>query len=135
MATNTAGGVSQVYQTNQTHYLHATVTYADDGTAVSLGYIPAGACVLRAYAIVTTLFNDTGNDYIDIGYPDDGDEFAADLDVSAVGMKEDTTTMASAGNLKFTSITEITAQYDGANGNSSAGSAEVFVEYALDRAG
>lgn len=133
MATGVQGTTARRFYTAQTHYLVSKVVHTDDGNQISMGHVPAGSVVLRAYAIVKTNFNSDGDDFIDIGYADDADEFAADLDVSGVGMKEDTTTMGSAGNLSFTSDTEIVCQYDSSDSNNlDQGVAYAVVEYAVD---
>ena len=48
MATGTAGTVAREFHTAQTHYLTKAITYADNGSTLSMGYAPAGAIVVRA---------------------------------------------------------------------------------------
>lgn len=134
MATGTAGTSARHFSSQQTHYLIKKVEFGDDGTQLSMGYVPAGSIVINARAEVKTAFNGGGNDYIDIGYAADPDEFCADLDVSTTGTKLDATTFNAAANKVFTSDTEIVCQYDDANSDATAGLAYVIVEYVVDEA-
>lgn len=114
------------YHTHQTHYLRKTVGYATRGTAVTVGVLPAGSIVVGAGAVVTTAFNGTGTDVLDIGTSGDGDGFATDLDVSTVGNKV-WDELATSDDLYSASEVTITATYADANTDATAGSAEVYV--------
>ena len=107
----------------------AWVTYSSPGTTVAkrLGTLPAGAIVVGGGAMVTTAFNDSGNDYIDIGTLDDDDAFATDLDVSAVGYK--VLDELATHNDYSTSEVGVIATYAGQNSNASAGVAYCFVQF------
>ena len=134
MATGTAGTSARQFSSQQTHYLIKKVVHTDDGTELTVGYVPAGSVVINARAEVTEAFNDGGTDQIDIGYAADPDEFCVNLDVSSTGTKLDATTFNAAANKVFTSDTEIVCQYDGSSSDATAGVAYVIVEYVVDAA-
>lgn len=128
----------QKYITNQLHYLRKDITFADDGTTLSMGWLPAGAVVVGGGVVVSTLFNDTGTDYLQVGFrnagdgtADDTDEFATNLDLSAEGFIALDEIDASVGDLYFPSGAEIVCSYAGANSDSTAGVAHVHVYYTV----
>ena len=57
MATNTAGTTARELPFQAVNYLRRTVTFADQGTNVKLGTLPAGAQFLQSNVIVKTAFN------------------------------------------------------------------------------
>ena len=130
MATGTAGGVGRQFHTQQIHYLRATVSYTQAGTAVTVGVLPAGAVIIPAIsgALVTTAFTGSGTDLIDIGTTANDDLYATDLDVSSLGLKvlDEAVTMA------VSSDTTITATYADQNSNAGAGVAEIIIAYIPD---
>jgi hypothetical protein len=62
-------------------YIRASVTFADNGAAVSVGVIPAGALILKPIsgAQVEEAFNAGTTNTIDIGTSADADLYATDL--------------------------------------------------------
>lgn len=141
MATGTAGTTARQYSQQMVHYLRKTLTFADDATAVTVGVIPSGAVIITAMsgAVVTTVFNDTGNDFLDIGVSAatggvtaNDDLFATDLDVSSLGFKALDESVA---GILLSADTTITATYTGANSDSSTGSAEIVICYIPDNDG
>ena len=114
---------------NAVHFLSKDITFADDGETLSLGYLPAGAAVIDAFVIVSTAFNSGTSDVLDIGYADDGDEYATDLDLTTAG-KIAADELATAGNLLYTADeTQITAAYTSAGTAPTAGAGTVVVLY------
>ncbi len=71
------------YHTQQIHYLRKTITYADDGTTVTVGVIPAGSILLKPISgvAVTTVFNAGTTNVADLGPSTDAgtDLWATDL--------------------------------------------------------
>jgi len=100
----------------------ATVSYTDT-SAKTLFTIPAGADIIGIIVDVTTAFNDSGTDLLDIGTSSDGDYFKNDLDVSSVG--QTMTGWSHLGDVGSSDIT-VTATYTGQNGDASAGQATVI---------
>lgn len=106
--------------------LRGTVGFGDDGSPVTLGVLPAGSDVVGITVDVTTAFDDTGTDQLDVGKSGTGTHFKSNLDVSSTG--QTTTGWSNLGDVGTSNVTVI-AQYDGANGDAAAGSATVTVFY------
>jgi hypothetical protein len=119
------------FHTQQIHFLRKTVVFGNTGTQLTVGTIPSGAVLLTALsgAVVTTVFNDSGTDLLDIGVSSNDDLFATDLDVSSLGFKACDESVAEA---LFSADTVVTATYTGQNANATTGSAEVVIAYIPD---
>lgn len=106
---------------------YASIAYTDT-TAANLFTLPAGAVIVGWLVNVTTAFNGSSTDLLDIGTSADGDAYANDLDVASTGQQ---VTGFIVGGL-FTELTEetqITATYADAGGDASAGAATVCCFY------
>lgn len=122
-----AGSIARVLPYQVVHYVKAEITYSDDGSAVSLGTIPAESVILPSISgvNVSTAFNDSGTDLIDIGTSADADLYATDLDGSSAGF----IALDESVSLYVSSDTELTVTYAGQNSDASAGAAQVIVAY------
>lgn len=139
MATDTADPIGRQFHTQQVHYLRKRITYADDGVEVPVGYLPPRASVVGGGVHVVTGFDDTGNDYLQVGFKDgsstdDADAYATNLDLSGVGFIA-LDELAATSNVQQTKGCLVTCQYDGANGNSAAGVADVIIMFVVDNDG
>ena len=105
-----------------------TVTFADT-TSVSLGFLPANATVIGARVLVTTAFDSSGTDLIDIGVNGTANNIADDVDVSSTGSASVTLGAAAGAVQSSSDPTEITAIFAQSVADATAGSAEVIVEY------
>lgn len=88
MATNTAATNARQNVTQQINYLRKRITFANFGTTVTVGVIPAGASVVGGGVHVITAFNSSGTDLIDVGFigsTTDADGYASALTLAAVG--------------------------------------------------
>jgi hypothetical protein len=89
MATGTAGSAARQFHTQQVHYLRKSITFADDGTTVTVGTIPAGSLVLKPISgvAVTTVFNAGTTNVADMGPSTDSgtDLWATDLALGTLG--------------------------------------------------
>jgi hypothetical protein len=89
MATGTAGTTARRYASQQVHYLRKGFTYADDGTTLTIGTIPAGSLVLKPISgvAVTTAFNAGSTNVADMGPSTDSgtDLWATDLALGTLG--------------------------------------------------
>lgn len=134
MATGTAGSAARDYNMQMVHYLRKTLGYASRGVQTTIGVIPAGSLILTPLsgAVVTTLFNGSGTDLIDIGVSTNDDLFATDLDVSSVGFK---TLDEAMGLMLLSSDAIVTATYADANSDAGTGSAEIIIAYIPDNDG
>lgn len=54
--------------TQQTGYIRKRITFADYGTTVVVGYLPAGAMVTGGGVQIVTAFNSSGTDLLDVGF-------------------------------------------------------------------
>lgn len=131
MATGTAGSAARNYNMQMIHFIRKSVAFGDSGVQQTVGVIPAGSMILTPIsgAIVTTLFNDSGTDLIDIGISTNDDLLATDLDVSSVGVK---TLDEAMGLMIMSTDVTITATYTGENANASTGAAEIVIAYIPD---
>lgn len=67
------------------HQISAAVGFADNGSAVLIGTLPAGAITLRAVAVVTEAFDAGTANVLDIGTAADPDGFATDIALGTIG--------------------------------------------------
>lgn len=132
MATGTAGGVGRQYHTQQVHYLRKSFTFSDDGSELSMGWIPAGAIVIRGGVVVTTAFNAGTNNYADLGTAADPDGFATDLALGTVGVivADEMATSNDAGPVS--ADTEIKVTVDLTGTAATTGAAEAWIEFIPD---
>lgn len=133
MATNTAATNARRNTTQQVHYLHKQITFADYGTTVTIGKIPANASVIGGGVHVTTAFNSSGTDLLDVGFigsTTDADGYATQLQLNAVGyivLDE----LATTTNIKQTVDTTVTCAPTQSVADATAGVGEVYITYVL----
>jgi len=127
MATNTAGTAAREYTTAQTHYLTKAITYADNGTSVSLGYVPAGAYVIRGGVVVSTAFNGNSANTLNIGTASSASAFASAIALGTAGIivADDLATTTAA---YCSTDTEMKAAVT-STASASAGAGMVWIEY------
>lgn len=116
------------------HFLRKTISYTDDGTEVTVGWLPAGAVILKAMSgvQVSTAFNAGTSNVLDIGADegnDDPDEWGTDL---ALGTADFVALDESIGTYLCTAETQVTATPALSGTAATAGSAEVFICYIPD---
>lgn len=125
MAVGTKG---RRYHTAQTHYLRADITFADDGTTVTVGYLPPGAIVVGAGVVVSTAFDAGTGNVLDIGTSGDGDGFATDLALGTIGnIVWDE--LATSNDLYSTGEVQVDALVTLTGTAATAGTGHVYVEY------
>lgn len=133
MPTNTAGSVARRIETQQVHYLHKQITFADYGTTVTVGWLPANASVIGGGVHITTAFNSSGTDLLDVGFiggTTDADGYATQLTLAAVGFIA-LDELATTTNIKQTVDTRVTCAPAQSVADATAGVAEVYVTYVL----
>lgn len=128
MGTNTAATAAQKYHQNMVHYLAKEFTFADDGSDLTLGYIPAGSIVLRGGVAVITAFNAGSTNVLDIGTAADPDGFATDLALGTVGVIV-ADEMATSNDFYVTADTQITCSVDLTGTAATTGHAVAWIEY------
>ena len=110
------------------HQISTNVTFADNGSAVVIGTVPAGARVLRATAIVTEAFNAGTSNVLDIGTTADPDGFATDIALGTIGnIAADE--MATTNDQVASVDTGIIATVALSGTAATAGAADIVVEY------
>lgn len=127
MATGTAATDARHYNTHQVHYLYKAITYSDNGSTLSMGYVPAGSYVIRGGVIVSTAFNGDSSNVLDIGTAADTDGFATDLALGTIGVIA-TDEMATTNDAYCATDTEIKCVVV-STASASAGAGMVWVEY------
>lgn len=132
MATGTAGSTARVYASQQIHYLRKSITFADDGTTVTVGTIPAGSLVLKPISgvAVTTVFNADTTNVLDVGPSTDSgtDLWATDLALGTLGfvpIDEAVTNLVSVDTI-------VQAAVDLTGTAATTGAAEIIIAYIPD---
>ena len=121
------------HHTQQIHYLRKSVTFADNGKAVVVGTIPAGATILKPVTgvVVDTVFNAGTTNVIDIGTSADDDLYGTDL---ALGTRA-FVPLDEAVAMTVAEDTTIVATVVLAGTAATAGAAEVIVSFIPDNDG
>lgn len=125
---------------NQTHFpcvhtLTKKITFANQGSVVSLGWLPKNAGVIAAGVHVRTVFNSAGIDTVKLGFRSseqgattDDDAFTETaLNVEALGHLEGD--VVSTANIFFTAPAEVTCTPATSSGTSTTGECYVYVTY------
>lgn len=137
MATNTAGDTARQLSFQAVHYLRKRITYADFGTAVTVGKMPANAIVVGGGVHIVTAFNSSGTDLLDVGFiggTTDDDAYATNLDLAAVGyivLDE----LAATTNIQQSVATTVTATPAQSVADATAGVADVVIMFVVNNDG
>lgn len=131
MATGTAGSSARQMSFQAVHYLRKGFTYADDGSVLTVGVIPAGAVILKPISgvHVKTVFNAGTNNYLDIGTSADDDLFGTDL---ALGAATFVPLDEAVGGYVVAADTTITATVDLTGTAATTGEGEIVICYIPD---
>ncbi len=133
MATDTAGNQGQVYHTNQVHYLAKTITFADAGKTVTIGYLPPGAVVITGISgvAVNTIFNGDSTNTVDVGIVGTTTKYSSALALGTLGWIEQDVLTESAGSAMATTAEEKVIATVVSTANPSTGSATVILAYVI----
>lgn len=115
------------------HFIRKRITYANYGTVVDMGIIPAGASVVGGGVHVITAFNSSGTDLLDVGFrggstTDDPNGYATLLQLNAVGwivLDE----LATTTNIQQSVDTIVTCSPAQSVADATAGVADVIIWY------
>lgn len=126
--------VARQYPWQVVHYMRKTISYSDNGTAVEVGVLPAGALIVKPASGVhiTTAFNAGTSNVLDIGTTADDDLFGTDL---ALGTATFVPLDEAVGTFLQPSATRITATVALSGTAATTGSAEVIIAYIPDNDG
>lgn len=99
------------------------------------GKLPARASVIGGGVHIVTAFNDSGTDTLDVGFrdgssTDDPDGYGTLMLVSALGFIA-LDELAAVTNIRQTKDAILTWRYNGANSDSTAGEAYLYVNYVI----
>lgn len=125
------------YEHDTLHYLRKRITFSDTGTT-SLGWLPEGAIVVDAFAIVSTAFNSATSDLLSLGYrnapglTDDTDEWMTVASIAAAGKVVADEIDASVGVLLLPGGGEAVCVYASSGAAPTAGVADVHIIYTVD---
>lgn len=135
MATGTAGSAARQFHTQQIHYLRKSITFADDGTTVTVGTIPAGSILVKPISgvAITTVFNAGSTNVLDVGPSTDSgtDLWATDLALGTLGfvpIDEAVTNLVSVDTI-------VQAAVDLTGTAATTGAAEIIIAYIPDNDG
>lgn len=69
------------------HYLRRSITFADNGSQLVIGVVPAGSVLMKPTSglAISTVFNAGTNNFIDMGTSADDDLYGTDLSGLALG--------------------------------------------------
>lgn len=118
--------------TQQTNYIRKRITFADRGTTVIVGYLPAGAMVTAGGVQIVTAFNGSGTDLLDIGFigaTTDADAYASALTLAAIGFIP-CDELGAVSNIQQPDAYTVTCAYTDENANATTGIADVVIFYA-----
>ena len=129
MATNTAATNARLYHTDQVHYLAKDFTFADDGSVLSLGYLPAGAVIIKPMSgvAVHVAFNAGTTNVLDIGTPANDDLYGTDLALGSIAFVP----LDEAVSMTVAADTLVTATVDLTGTAATTGSATVIIAYVI----
>lgn len=129
MATNTAATNARLYHTDQVHYLAKDFTYADDGSVLSLGYLPAGAVILKPMSgvAVHVAFNAGTTNVLDIGTAANDDLYGTDLALGSIAFVP----LDEAVSMTVAADTLVTATVDLTGTAATTGSGTVIIAYVI----
>lgn len=122
------------YQKQMVHYLRKSIAYTDDGTELTVGVMPAGALMLKPTSgvAVTTVFNASAGNVLQIGTDSDPNYFATSLALGTAGFVP---VDLSTGVYLVTAATTVTATVELTGTAATAGAGEVIITYIPDNDG
>lgn len=129
MATGTAATTARQYSQQMVHYLRKGFTYADNGSTLTVGILPAGAQVIKPMSgvAVNVAFNGDTTNTLDIGPSSDTDLWATDLALGTIAFAA----LDEAVSMTVASDTTVQAVVT-ASASASAGQGEIIICYAVD---
>jgi hypothetical protein len=122
------------YHQQLIHFLRKSITFANNGVAVTVGKIPAGSLIVRPASgvHVTTVFNAGTTNVLDVGSSDNDDLWGTDL---ALGSATFVPLDEAVGGFLVSSDTTITATVALSGTAATTGAGEVVIAYIPDTDG
>lgn len=138
MATNTAGSVARLYQSQLVHYMRKEVDYNTAGVGSSdtvlVGTLPSGAEIVDCWVNVKTAFNAGSTNVLTAGTSSGSNAdivAAGDVDETATGV----TQVTRGWGLAITADTKIYAKFTETGTAATAGKARIMIAYIPDNDG
>lgn len=127
------GTTAREYPFQMVHYLRKGFTYADDGSTLTVGTLPAGAQIIKPMSgvAVNVAFNAGSTNVLDIGTAATADLYATDLALGTIAFVP----LDEAVSMTVAAATTITAAVDLTGTAASAGQGEIIICYVLDNDG
>jgi hypothetical protein len=131
MATGTAATAARQYSTQQVHYLRRGITYADNGSTVVVGIIPAGAQIIKPMSgvAVNVAFDGNSSNVLDVGASTDSgtNNFATNLSLASIAFValDEAVTMTVSVDTTISALVTSTA-------SATAGQGEIIICYVPD---
>ena len=122
------------YHQQVVHTLRKRITFADYGTTVTVGKLPAKASVIGGGVHIVTAFNSSGTDLLNVGFigsTTDADGYATELVMSAVGFIA-LDELAATTNIQGTVEHTVTCAQVQSVVDATAGVADVIITYVVD---
>ena len=133
MATNSAASVARTSHHQMIHYLRKSISFADAGTTVEVGTIPAGALIL--YPIsgvnVNVAFDGDTTNTLDLGVTGTLEKYAGDLALGTVAFVPMDVSTA----VRVTSTDETIQAVVVSTASAAAGTAEIVIAFIPDNDG
>ena len=129
------GTTARSYHTAQIHYLRKDFTFADDGSTLTVGIIPANATIIKPISGVNVdvAFNAGTTNVLDIGHADstaDPDYYATNLALGSIAF----VAIDEAVDVTHTADRTITASVDLTGTAATAGTGQVVIAFVLSDA-
>lgn len=131
MATGTAATSARQYTSQQVHYLRKGITYADNGSTVTVGTIPAGSQIIKPMSgvAVNVAFDGNSSNVLDIGASTDSgtNNFATQLSLASIAFValDEAVTMTVSVDTTIQALVTSTA-------SAAAGQGEIIICYIPD---
>lgn len=109
-----------------------TITFSQDGVADTIAFLDNLTIVWNVYVRIGTNFNDSGTDYLEVGYAGDADYYVNDLDLATGAGAFSTLTLAHGVPKMIWNDNYIIVTYNGQNSNATTGSVTVWIEYSTN---
>lgn len=108
-----------------------TIAYTNAATAVAIATLPANSQIIEIYVDVTTAFNSSGTDLLDLGDGTTANLYADNLDLSSVARLRATSDVSQIDDIANIGTTDKTvyATYSQSVADASTGAAKITVVY------
>lgn len=127
----------RLLSTQQVHFLRKRITFADYGTTVTVGWMPAKSSVIYGGVHIVTAFNSSGTDLLNVGFvgtTTDADGYATLLTLAAVGFIP-LDELGATTNIQDTAVVQVTCAPAQSVADATAGVADVVIWYVPDTDG